>query len=797
MKKWLSLLLSVLMIATMLPMGALTTVAATDEAVSIVSEEPTVEISDATGKPGEIVTVSVSLKNNPGIISAKVLVGYDVSALILKEYAMGDLSVKGYSWGPIENNPFIINWLDPVNPDNTAELLATLTFEIKADAVPGTYPLTLTFDCEGDIFNANWDTVYFAADEGSVTVEAGEVVEPDVPDEPDVPVVPDEPDVPAIPNEPEITDKPVIVLPDVTAPQGGTIDVAVSLKNNPGLQSAKVRVLFDNTVLELQSYTAGDFSASGYSWGKVENANANGGFVINWCDVISDPNTAELLATLTFVIKADAVPGIYALGLEYSCEDDFYTTDWGTVYFDSDDGSVKVLCDHEYDNACDVSCNKCGGVREVEPHPYEGKVTVAATCAIDGVMTYTCSVCGDSYTEAIPATGKHTYDNACDTTCNVCGGVREVEPHPYVGEVTVAATCVTDGLMTYTCSVCGDSYTEVIKGSGAHSYSAACDPICDACGFDRSDIQAPSYVEVQKPTVVVVGGVGRAGDTITVPVYLKKNPGLQSAKVKVRYNTSVLTLTEYKMGDFPANGYSWKYGEPMIINWCDAIGDPVTEELLATLTFRIWDNAKEGAYPITLEFSCEDDFYTFGFETVNFEKQESFIYVSSLQDHTYDHACDADCNVCGGVREVEPHPYVGEVTVAATCVTDGVMTYTCSVCGDSYTEVISANGSHTYDNACDAECNACGHVDATRDHTYSDDLDHDCDECGYARATPGDVNGDGRINNKDLGALQQYLNESNNSFVLAAGDVNGDGRINNKDLGLMQQYLNDWDVELK
>jgi hypothetical protein len=29
------------------------------------------------------------------------------------------------------------------------------------------------------------------------------------------------------------------------------------------------------------------------------------------------------------------------------------------------------------------------------------------------------------------------------------------------------------------------------------------------------------------------------------------------------------------------------------------------------------------------------------------------------------------------------------------------------------------------------------------------------------------------------------------------GDANEDGKIDNKDLGLLQQYLNEWDVELK
>ena len=61
---------------------------------------------------------------------------------------------------------------------------------------------------------------------------------------------------------------------------------------------------------------------------------------------------------------------------------------------------------------------------------------------------------------------------------------------------------------------------------------------------------------------------------------------------------------------------------------------------------------------------------------------------------------------------------------------------------------------------------------------------------------PGDVNADGRVNNKDLGLLQQYLSGWDVRVDEKAGDVNADGRVNNKDLGLFQQYLSGWDVEL-
>ena len=61
-------------------------------------------------------------------------------------------------------------------------------------------------------------------------------------------------------------------------------------------------------------------------------------------------------------------------------------------------------------------------------------------------------------------------------------------------------------------------------------------------------------------------------------------------------------------------------------------------------------------------------------------------------------------------------------------------------------------------------------------------------------ANPGDVDNDGKINNRDLGKLQQYLNDWDVTIDLTAADANGDGKINNRDLALIQQYLTGWDV---
>lgn len=63
--------------------------------------------------------------------------------------------------------------------------------------------------------------------------------------------------------------------------------------------------------------------------------------------------------------------------------------------------------------------------------------------------------------------------------------------------------------------------------------------------------------------------------------------------------------------------------------------------------------------------------------------------------------------------------------------------------------------------------------------------------------TPGDINGDGDVNNKDFTRLFQYLSKWDDIKVNeAALDVNGDKSIDNKDLTRLFQYLSDWEVDI-
>lgn len=83
-------------------------------------------------------------------------------------------------------------------------------------------------------------------------------------------------------------------------------------------------------------------------------------------------------------------------------------------------------------------------------HSYTSKVTTPATCTKTGVKTYTCSVCGSSYTESIPMVahtpGNWVVDKAATSTekgskhrsCTVCGKVLETAEIPMLKKIDLS-----------------------------------------------------------------------------------------------------------------------------------------------------------------------------------------------------------------------------------------------------------------------------------------------------------------------------------------------------------------------
>ena len=439
-----------------------------------------------------------------------------------------------------------------------------------------------------------------------------------------------------------------LVAPGQGVERGATFTVDVVMSGNPGIICWRTRVDYDSTVLELVDQTAGDtFDASQLSFGPLHSPAS-----AMWCDAISANSTANgVMYTLTFLVLADVEAGTYPLTLSVLYpEDDILNYDMEAVYFDLVSTTVTVVDHHHaYDNACDYDCNICGEVREAEPHNYVGRIQIAPTCVDDGVMRHTCTVCGDNFTVAIPAAGAHTYTDDCDGSCNVCGATR-VAPHVY---------------------------------------DHVADTTCNLCGIVRDLGEVPTiYVAVPEDAVTIDG-------TFTVDVKAKNNPGIVGWHLYLSYDSTALELISAIGGAAYGSAGFGPLTSPLSALWVDAIHGDVTDDgVLYTLTFRVLKDV-DGAYDLALSVPDWEEFFNNEFDTVYFDLQDATL-LTAVHTHIYDSA----------------------VTIAPTCLADGVKTYTCSVCGDAYTESVPALG-HDYKPVvtaptCEAEgytthtCSRCG-----------------------------------------------------------------------------------------
>lgn len=363
------------------------------------------------------------------------------------------------------------------------------------------------------------------------------------------------------------------------------------------------------------------------------------------------------------------------------------------------------------DGANVVYCGTADEPNVIVPHYLTRKITKKATCTEDGVITYTCTECNESYTEKIPATGHkyndvvteascdkggytlHTCANcgdtykddftaptghkytkttvkqpSCDTdgvsvyTCDTCGDsyseVIKAKGHIYASEVTKKANCTDDGVITYTCAICGDKYTEVIKAKG-HNYSAEVTKKAN-CTDDE----------------VITYTCANCGDKYTEVIKAKGHNYSAEVTKKATCDTDgVKTFT------------------------CADCGDVYTEKLEALgHTYGISEVVKP---------TCDNDGYTkFTCSVCG----DSYSKVINATGHKYNDkivsaSCDKSgytlhtCENCGDIYKdnfTSPlgHDYTSQ-TVKPACETDGEKTFTCTRCGDTYTEVIKAKG-HVY-----------------------------------------------------------------------------------------------------
>ena len=360
-----------------------------------------------------------------------------------------------------------------------------------------------------------------------------------------------------------------------------------------------------------------------------------------------------------------------------------------------------------------VYCATCGAELSRETvtvealgHDWDdGVVTKAATCTEAGVMNYTCTRCGDSYTEEIPATGHTeaeavvenevaatcTTDGSYDSVvyCSVCGEElsRDTITVPATGhtaaeavvENEVAATCTTDGSydsVVY-CSVCGEEISRETITVPATGHT-------EAEAVVENEVAATCTTDGSYDSVVYCSVCGEeiSRETITVPA-----TGHTAAEVVVENEVAATCTTD---GSYDS------------VVYCSVCGEEISRETITV--------------PATGHTAAE-------------AVVENEVAATCTTDGSYDSV--VYCSVCGEEisRETITVPAAhtwdeGVVTTAATCTTDGLMTYTCTVCGEELTEVIPATG-HTAGTAVRENV-----VEATSTTEGSYDLVTYCTVCG-------------------------------------------------------------------
>lgn len=179
-----------------------------------------------------------------------------------------------------------------------------------------------------------------------------------------------------------------------------------------------------------------------------------------------------------------------------------------------------------------ASCIRCG-VKVYETIPATGHQygtspvsTNPSTCSSRGSETFACIYCGQKdvrYTDIDPT--KHSFseewrvisEGTCKVpsliaaTCNLCGQTITKESslgnHIYREETTIAPTCQHTGILKFTCTECGDTYSEVLDKTGHNFGFPSSDGkgtvtyICSDCGMT-----VMSSITKNKMTKTIISG---------------------------------------------------------------------------------------------------------------------------------------------------------------------------------------------------------------------------------------------------------------------------------------------------
>lgn len=290
----------------------------------------------------------------------------------------------------------------------------------------------------------------------------------------------------------------------ITAKPGDTVTLLLSVENNPGIVSLGVNISYPSGLSVAAHEVPADATAKMKGEGKFApniTATENNPFVfyMNQATGTTEKKLVTYNGTL-YQIKfkvADNASGDYKINLSARA---------GTNYTSDVDGSGKIIdtsvkavdsihmagCTIRVENSCTNhqfgswadagngkhkrTCKTCSAPETADHTWNGGAVTKQPSCKENGTKTYTCTTCGATKNQAVAKLKDHTYDNTCDTSCNVCSATRTVT-HKYQTQWRTDKN-----QHWHQCSVCGDKKDVAAHKPGPEATQTKAQ-VCTACEY--------------------------------------------------------------------------------------------------------------------------------------------------------------------------------------------------------------------------------------------------------------------------------------------------------------------------
>ena len=242
--------------------------------------------------------------------------------------------------------------------------------------------------------------------------------------------------------------------------------------------------------------------------------------------------------------------------------------DWGN-------GVVTTAPTETTPGARTFTCTVCGDIREetipaTGAHDYQFTKNVAPTCTDGGYDLYTCSGCGATERRNLTGAAGHKWDN---------------------GVVTTAPTETTPGVRTFTCTVCDQTRTEAIPATGASTCTGG--PSCPSYGLHDvagPDYWAHKGIDycVRNRLMSGVGAGTFSPDTACTRAQIVKILYNLSGN-QTDYSYYYLPFTDVAPGAWYYNAVAWAYCNDVTSGTSATMFTPnaaITRQQLVTFLYR-------------------------------------------------------------------------------------------------------------------------------------------------------------------------------------------------------------------